>query len=1228
MIGGYHQGAVKPTAAGTLVNASAYGATIPVVYGRTKIGVLLTWANNLRQGNCIIKKGKMKDKSGSGKVPTYIEAVDFLLATNPVSGVLQVWSNNNNNYLLDFTMVSQTLNSTSLPSSFVISDSLFYFVIGVTITNPYSETFDDYGGPGSQTLTGNFEVPLWNACLKGPNPTDSSAYRNQPFVFRWKPAYGNTIYVDPWNPLPVIGDQTINIYYARFLNGSVPPIGDLCLTFEPELGDGDEFDDYPLQQIIYPYYAGMGAKALDLGSSGLVPQIRPEIMGMFTFYNTGDADFADMVEDIFTSGMVWTGSQLGEIQHGLNCCDLPGIAQKKVFSSLYGFSPTQFDLANTAGNFLVCYAACRNGGAPLTISDSAGNTWTKLYSTGLAGYATQALWYCTALAADANVVTIGAGEGFNSEILLFEITGADTFDGFNAVAGTGGPATGNLTTSGMPSYALCIPSSGLWSTVDDTTDPVHWNSVVQFDSLTSTAWGWAFDQRISNPATPTFSIELPAGAYPWSVLMLAFKNSQQASYPIPFGDILDHPSLDNVRQQCRAAGLWGSMNMDSQQAASDRLKNLYMSMDAWPVWSGFKLKSIARSEVSAVGNGAVYVAPTASGPVATLTESDFVTEEGKAPVVFKRKAKVDSAPIKQIQCYDRSDIYNQATISQPEAANLTFFGVRKESAEVHEEIQDPSIARQILNVEVLRQCYLPETIVFNLKPKWKLLEAGDLVAFDEPMMAIVGTPVRLLKVQEQKDKTLACESERYIYGLNAPVPLTVDSAIPNNPSTDNDPGNVNTPIFIEPVPRLTNLIGAPELWISVSGMTTDYGGCAVYLSTDGGNSYNPVGTLTGSAITGVTAGDWPANADPDTTHDLSVDLTESLGSLDSYAITDENNFVYPCYVAVGNASIPYELMTYAVATMTAANKYTLKATGSGNYLRRAVFGAPAVGAGVDHPMGSRFAFLDPTGTGILKLPLDPRWVGLTLYFKFTAFNTFINSVQELNDVTAYNYSPTGTTGQDILYNNYSLSPGSPLTQPSGMFKVSMAETDATFPSGAVNYNARNFTVADPGAGNTQIYYVTILDPQFLGDDGVMVNLTSYCETTNAKVGLAGYTFIGSIVVTHAGGANIVQAGGWPQYSASNTPVTEVSANYNISVHDQTVLFTTGASTITGTLPTAVGISGQTFVLKKVDSGAGTAAIATTSSQTIDSQASWVLPNQNQYIAVRSDGANWQIVANN
>ena len=69
--------------------------------------------------------------------------------------------------------------------------------------------------------------------------------------------------------------------------------------------------------------------------------------------------------------------------------------------------------------------------------------------------------------------------------------------------------------------------------------------------------------------------------------------------------------------------------------------------------------------------------------------------------------------------------------------------------------------------------------------------------------------------------------------------------------------------------------------------------------------------------------------------------------------------------------------------------------------------------------------------------------------------------------------------------------------------------------------------------------------------------------------------------------------------------------------------TNGAITVT--LPTAVGINGRDYTIKKMDSGATTMTVACTGGETIDGDATKTIKNQYTAIVVRSDNTNWVIV---
>lgn len=87
------------------------------------------------------------------------------------------------------------------------------------------------------------------------------------------------------------------------------------------------------------------------------------------------------------------------------------------------------------------------------------------------------------------------------------------------------------------------------------------------------------------------------------------------------------------------------------------------------------------------------------------------------------------------------------------------------------------------------------------------------------------------------------------------------------------------------------------------------------------------------------------------------------------------------------------------------------------------------------------------------------------------------------------------------------------------------------------------------------------------------------------------------------------------------PFTNKTATYTIDNEDCVINCTSGTFTVT--LPTAVGLTGQYFVVK--NSGAGTITIEGDGSETIDGALFKTLAVQYESMTVISNGANWIVV---
>lgn len=88
----------------------------------------------------------------------------------------------------------------------------------------------------------------------------------------------------------------------------------------------------------------------------------------------------------------------------------------------------------------------------------------------------------------------------------------------------------------------------------------------------------------------------------------------------------------------------------------------------------------------------------------------------------------------------------------------------------------------------------------------------------------------------------------------------------------------------------------------------------------------------------------------------------------------------------------------------------------------------------------------------------------------------------------------------------------------------------------------------------------------------------------------------------------------------------VTANYTVLAADDVISGNATTAAFNITLPTAVGITGRIYTIRKSDTSANKVSVVTSSSQTIGSVASpWVLGQRRQSVTVQSDGANWVVI---
>ena len=100
---------------------------------------------------------------------------------------------------------------------------------------------------------------------------------------------------------------------------------------------------------------------------------------------------------------------------------------------------------------------------------------------------------------------------------------------------------------------------------------------------------------------------------------------------------------------------------------------------------------------------------------------------------------------------------------------------------------------------------------------------------------------------------------------------------------------------------------------------------------------------------------------------------------------------------------------------------------------------------------------------------------------------------------------------------------------------------------------------------------------------------------------------------------------WQRIQLPEAAVVTKTAAYTLTAQDEIVLADASTAAFTVTLPTAVGINGRQYVIKRINSGANNVTVGTTSSQTIDGATTNILNTQYKAIRVVSNGSNWFVI---
>jgi hypothetical protein len=128
------------------------------------------------------------------------------------------------------------------------------------------------------------------------------------------------------------------------------------------------------------------------------------------------------------------------------------------------------------------------------------------------------------------------------------------------------------------------------------------------------------------------------------------------------------------------------------------------------------------------------------------------------------------------------------------------------------------------------------------------------------------------------------------------------------------------------------------------------------------------------------------------------------------------------------------------------------------------------------------------------------------------------------------------------------------------------------------------------------------------------------EATNQRMVITG---AGNVGINNTAPNSTLQVTGSMAMS-----VTTKTANATVAAIDFTTLCNNTTTPITITLPSAAGIGGRMYIIKKVSAAGNNVTIVCNGTQTIDGNATYTLVNQYSSVMIQSDGANWGVIAQN
>jgi hypothetical protein len=479
--------------------------------------------------------------------------------------------------------------------------------------------------------------------------------------------------------------------------------------------------------------------------------------------------------------------------------------------------------------------------------------------------------------------------------------------------------------------------------------------------------------------------QFPFEAYPGDVVLDYLTNPE---YGVPgyTTDLVETPTEYN--QFCGANSLLVSPILTDQVEASSFVSDLLTATHSAIFMSGGKLRIRPYAEADANDNGLTFTHDAT--PIYDLAPQDFLPgPSGGNPIDVNRKQPQEMANNLRVEYLDRDASYAPAIIETRDEASIVAYGIERQSDVRTQHFFCRKECASVSAAFQLQREQISTTYTFNLPREFELLDPMDLLTLPLDKFG-QGQPrqaVRIIEIVENDDYSFTITAEEYLG--TADMPLYARQATTHNlPDFNAQPGDINPPIIFELPPVISNGL---NIFAALSGGDV-WGGCEIWASYDDVH-YNFLERIFSQARMGVTTNSIGAISGTanvvDFTNILSVDLSESRGTLISGSADDMLNASTRCYLETG------EIISFTLATLGSSEfHYDLQP------LMRGCYGSPIL----SHSAGEKFVRLDGSITAI---PYDATKSGQKIYLKFLSFNQYGGGGQGLADVPHYIYTIGG-----------------------------------------------------------------------------------------------------------------------------------------------------------------------------------------------------------------------------